>query len=322
MHPIATLLDGFEFATPITSGTLTMVPLRAKQVSPLRYRPLAEALADGSARLTEIGGAGTVPEVQLDNLGELPLLLVDGEQLVGAKQNRVLNLTVLAPGKRITRIPVSCVEQGRWHHTSAEFSTESKSMHFASLRARKMAGVNRSMRMDNTRRSDQGQVWDDVSACMSEFAVPSATAAMEDVVRHTTPATDQILNRLAPVEGQVGAAFFAGERFLGLDAFDQPQTFSAVFERLVRSYAIETLRLEQAPVTKPTNKKAKVRALLKTLGSGEWRDYPGVGVGTDLRFDGTKRVAGALVHDGCLVHLEAFPEAAQGLSRRFDHGGR
>ena len=34
-------------------------------------------------------------ELRVANLGDLPLLLLDGEQLVGARQNRILNMTVL-----------------------------------------------------------------------------------------------------------------------------------------------------------------------------------------------------------------------------------
>ena len=36
-----------------------------------------------------------MPELRVANLGDLPLLLLDGEQLVGARQNRILNMTVL-----------------------------------------------------------------------------------------------------------------------------------------------------------------------------------------------------------------------------------
>jgi hypothetical protein len=38
----------------------------------------------------------------------------DGEQLVGAKQNRILNMTVLVAAETEVTIPVSCVERGRW----------------------------------------------------------------------------------------------------------------------------------------------------------------------------------------------------------------
>ena len=39
-------------------------------------------------RITEVDDEGSVPELRVANLGDRPLLLLDGEQLVGAKQNR------------------------------------------------------------------------------------------------------------------------------------------------------------------------------------------------------------------------------------------
>lgn len=48
------------------------------------------------------------------NRGLDPAFLLDGEELVGAKQNRILNLSILVPGQTSLEIPVSCVEQSRW----------------------------------------------------------------------------------------------------------------------------------------------------------------------------------------------------------------
>jgi len=68
----------------------------------------------GWARITEVSDEGQVPELKIVAKGDKAVLLVDGEELVGAKQNRVLNLTILVPAPSTTTIPVSCVESGRW----------------------------------------------------------------------------------------------------------------------------------------------------------------------------------------------------------------
>ena len=40
---------------------------------------------------------------------------------IRAKQNRILNLTILVGGGKKLLIPVSCVKQGRWSYRSRDF---------------------------------------------------------------------------------------------------------------------------------------------------------------------------------------------------------
>ncbi len=61
---------------------------------------LTLAEAGERVRITEVGKCGSVPDLRVANLGHLPLLLLDGEQLVGARQNRILNMTVLVAAQR------------------------------------------------------------------------------------------------------------------------------------------------------------------------------------------------------------------------------
>ena len=63
-----------------------------------------------------------VPELRVVNPLDANVLLYDGEELLGAKQNRILNVTVLVPAASEKTVPVSCVEEGRWHARSAAFA--------------------------------------------------------------------------------------------------------------------------------------------------------------------------------------------------------
>ncbi len=51
------------------------------------------------------------------------LLLTDADVLVGAKQNRVVNKSMLLAPLSKTVIDVSCIERLRWNYTSANFSS-------------------------------------------------------------------------------------------------------------------------------------------------------------------------------------------------------
>ena len=108
----ALLTEGLTVREARVSGPLTLIPLVGGGAAP-PYLTAAAALAAGTLSIGEMGG-GSVPQLVLKNAGTLPVLLLDGEHLEGAMQNRVLNATVLAAPEHETVIPVSCVEQGRW----------------------------------------------------------------------------------------------------------------------------------------------------------------------------------------------------------------
>ena len=119
---------------------LSIVPLLSPTEREVEYLTLDEALAGGWAQITEVSDAGQVSELKVVVKGDRPVLLVDGEELVGAKQNRVLNLTILVPAPSTTPIPVSCVESGRWQHRSAAFASSPRAQ-FAEGRAARVSQV-------------------------------------------------------------------------------------------------------------------------------------------------------------------------------------
>jgi ARG and Rhodanese-Phosphatase-superfamily-associated Protein domain len=108
VHTVAAFLAGLDVGSCVGSDELTMFPLIAREPREPHYATLSEAVAAGRARVTEISDAGSVPELRIVNDGDLPVLIIDGEELVGAKQNRIVNLTILVPAKTTLTIPVSC----------------------------------------------------------------------------------------------------------------------------------------------------------------------------------------------------------------------
>ena len=106
---------------PTVHRGITVVPLYPRRDPEAAYATLADGLRRG-LRVTETGPDGTVPELVVENPLDERVLLYDGEELVGAKQNRILNLTVLVAPQSRTPIPVSCVEVGRWRMRSSAFA--------------------------------------------------------------------------------------------------------------------------------------------------------------------------------------------------------
>src|SRR5579883_3532224 len=110
-------------ADPISHESISIFPLEAEAQSKVDYVLSDEALGAGTVSVEEVGEAGSVPELVVNNQADNLVLFLEGEELRGAKQNRVLNTSVLVAAKSKIKIPVSCVEQGRWHYRCRQFAS-------------------------------------------------------------------------------------------------------------------------------------------------------------------------------------------------------
>ncbi len=296
-------LSEVTVSNPITYRNLTMFPLRIKEHAVLDYLTLDEALRSNLLQISEVSRGGSVPELRFENAADLPVLVVDGEELVGAKQNRTVNLTVLVPAHSKIVLPVSCVEAGRWSHDSGHF-VASERAHFARGRARRVASVSQAMNSDGSRRSDQASVWRDIDDTARQLEAASPTRAMAAIFeRHRTRIQDYV-TALAAIDGQAGAVFAIGSGVVGLDLFDRYATLSALLPKLVRSYAVDALESVGETSSPPAIEKAE--AFLRSVASAKVNTYPAVGLGTDIRLSAPGLAGGGLVVDDVLVHLAAF----------------
>src|SRR6186713_1084959 len=118
---------------------IVLAPLYPRRTPVAEYATLEDALPLG-LRIDEVSDAGSVPELAVTNPTDANVLLYDGEELLGAKQNRILNVTVLVGAKSTLAIPVSCVEEGRWSRRSANFASAPHAAH-PELRRRKAVNL-------------------------------------------------------------------------------------------------------------------------------------------------------------------------------------
>src|SRR5712691_4491432 len=102
----------FELGEPRSFGGLTLVPLFPSEPPRLEYLGLDEAVARGLT-VKEVDEHGAVETLVVHNPLDELVLLYEGEELVGAKQNRIVARTVLVGATSQLLIPVNCVEQGR-----------------------------------------------------------------------------------------------------------------------------------------------------------------------------------------------------------------
>jgi hypothetical protein len=302
-NPIAVSLSSLTPGTPITFENLTMVPLLAAGAAgPAKYEVLDDALGSGGLEISEVSEHGSVPELKVVNRRPNPVLIIDGEELVGAKQNRVVNLTILVPAASELTIPVSCVEAGRWRARSKTFAAAPRAQ-YATGRAKRMSQVTACMRDASGYRSDQADVWHDIAEKSARLGARSPTSAMAALFVDHAPKIDAFVGALQPVENQVGALFIVSGRIVGLDAFDSPHTLRRLLPKLVRSVAIDAIDAAGAPQSP-----APVGAahFVAALSAAAMHRAPALGLGDDVRLTAPGLTGAALEVGGAVVHVSGF----------------
>jgi hypothetical protein len=313
MRVVESFLAGLRLGEPAVYRNLTVFPVYSEVTVEPDYLTLDEALEAKVAKVTEVSEAGRVPELWFENAAERPVLLVDGEELVGAKQNRILNLTILAAAGRSLAIPVSCVEAGRWHYKTPEFASVNRNM-FAQARAKKMARVSETLAREGTRHGDQAEVWGDIALKFSRMEEHSESMAVSDLYEARAQSIDDYQRAFSSYPGQVGAVFAVNGRPVGLEVFDAPATFAKLLQKLIASYAIDAL--EAADSQSAQVDRTAVQAFLAAMQAAVAKEYPAIGEGLDVRLEGEGLAAGALVANEHVLHLAGFRLAENSNERR------
>lgn len=191
---------------PVTFQNLTVFPLLAQRGAEAAYLTLDAALATGGLSVTGVSHGGSVPDLLVTNRLDRPVLLLDGEEVIGAKQNRVFNLSILVAARSKTVVPVSCVEAGRWSQVSPLLAASQRTQH-STGRAERLLQVSESLAALQSPRSDQGRVWQEIARKSAQMAVDSPTGAMADIYERFSAPVDRFVAAIAPVESQCGAVF-------------------------------------------------------------------------------------------------------------------
>jgi hypothetical protein len=212
-------------------------------------------------------------------------------------------------GHKSIVIPVSCVEHGRWRYNSDEFASADRAL-FSRARAKKVQQVSASMRDSGTRRSDQGEVWNDIAQKEVRFCVNSDTGAMGDVYEKEKARLDEYANAIQPVPGQCGAVFAVDGKVAGIELFDSPATYARYLPKIVRSYAMDAAETKKPEGVLPVEQ--AVHQFIDEMKAAATQTFKALGEGDDVRIEGGAIAGGALVQGERVVHLAAFNLEATG----------
>lgn len=305
MKVLSQFMAGLRIGEPVEFSRLKILPVFVDEDRKLPFLDLEEALKKGFIQITEISEGGSVPDLEVSNTSLEDVIILDGEELIGAKQNRIVNTTIVVGATTKIKIPVSCVEQRRWHYTSPDFAP-SKSVAYPSLRRLKHEHVSASLRRDRSYTTDQSAVWGEVDSKMRRMAVQSSSAAMSDMYESTIDRADEDLQKSIPHrERQVGFLAFIGGSFAGGELFGSAELCGKKMAKLVRSYYLDSL---DAGAEFPAITVEQVFAQMQTA---KHEQFEAIGKGAELRFETTNLQGSWKLVDDLIPHLIVFPRGSR-----------
>ena len=280
---------------PVRCGGLTVIPLYPERYlfpeDTVDYLLSDEA---GDCSVREISKTGVVGQVVVQNTGDHPVLFVEGDILIGAKQNRAVRSSVLVgAGSRVV-MSVCCVERKRWTLSSPKLTTGSHSP--PSLRyLLKRGGNGTSVGCV----SCQESVWRRIAAKHRATGTSSPQENLSDTLDVHRERVEDLRGRLPYPEAASGIAVTVNGKVVCVDVFDKCSTLEKLWPRLVQGLALDAMEYGDM------NCQADVTSLsVEPYKRMVWRRVESVGLGETYRATGNDgTLATALVMNDTPIHV-------------------
>ncbi len=266
-----------------------------------RYLLIDDAIEAGQAVVEEVSEGGSVPLLAVSSTAIKPILIPEGQILVGAKQNRTVNLTVLVPAGKSFELPVACVESGRWNYASRHFKAESYAN--PKLREKKIKSAQRRRAAGGQAFSDQSEVWASVDEHLHALEAPSPTSNLVDGYKGAEGRVKDYREKIRLPKGACGFLAASGGRVVGLDVFDAPATLQKLWGRLGEAYYVQAVSDDRE---EPRAEKGLAEGFLASIAGQLTPAAAQPQLGFELELAGEEFSGAALWHEGAVCHLAAF----------------
>ena len=290
--------DTISVGRPITRLGISFFPLYLHG----HDLPPITSGAKAGLQINELQRA-TVQSLVVHNPMKTPILIVEGEQLDGGKQNRIVNASVLVGPDSTVEIPVSCVEAGRWGQDREYKHADAFSA--PRIRHQTQASVTEAVSNQGGRLSDQGLVWAAVDDTLNDLRLRSATQdALEagriyeqDYERHKAR---KDLTDKGPLRRQCGLAISHGYWVTEIQLFGSPHLLATHWKAIIGSQLLAQPRDYGSPSS------SRVLRVLARFATSPVKAVDGIGMGRELRVMDEEGFGQALTLDGTIVHASYY----------------
>jgi len=296
--PINEYLEKIKIGKPVEYRNLKIFPILLTKQTAQIYITLDEAMSRGWLKIRE-SGSGEVNFVELKNDGKEVIFIMTGEIITGAKQDRMLKEDLLIPPKsKWIKVPVYCVEQGRWVAVSKEFRSENL---LAPNAIRQKAKISES----------QTAVWSEIRKKQEEMGIFSETQTVranyedERIKKELAKYTQKFKNIPKLSKFTVGVVATTGERIICFDMFSNNALFEKLWEKLIKSYVMDALSEKKSSVNRKD-----VKEFVESIKKAKTIPIETPGLGKLAKIETESGKGGALLYKNAIVHLDFFPKTS------------
>ena len=171
----------------------------------------------------------TVNTLVVENKSVTPLLLIDGEEIVGGDQNRIVNGTILIAPQSEMKIPVNCTEHGRWGYKKKFVHSD----YIADFRTRSSK-----LRAAHAKSNVQAAVWNSIDNLEMSRNYHSPTQAMTESYENVKTDLSEFADAFNIEKGQTGVAVIIDGKIKGFEIFLNSDVYMQYHEKILKSYLI------------------------------------------------------------------------------------
>lgn len=285
------IAENVTLGEPVFLRNLVLTPVSAHDTNGFDPLTIEEILQSGKGRLEEID-TPDINEIEFENKSDRPVLFLDGEEVIGAMQNRIIANSHMVNAHLTENIPVVCVEEGRWDEIGG-FKTGHCS--YPHLRAVLLRSRYRKIDIQKT-------IWKEISRKLTVTKTQSATSSMHDIYENLNDEVARYIEGFSHLNhSTIGFIGSAGSSILGCDLFQNPRMYQKFEQKLIRSYALDAIEYRNRRGNRP-----EVRQFLDGVLNAFEKKRIRKGQ-NNVNIKGTGFLGQALLHDYQAVHISTFP---------------
>lgn len=267
---------------------MTVVPILSDTNTPFDVLDLKEGLKMGLVKIEECDNSN-IEQVKLKNNSISPLILLDGEEIAGSLQNRIISQTMIIAPKSEIKIPVNCSEKGR--------NTYKSEFHYSNY----MANSNtRRKKVYNKNKLRQNVVWSSIDDLEKDKNTCSKTNALRDSYEKNKYDIDSYLKHFKMENNQIGVICIV-ENKVGLEIFNNHSLYEKYNEMLLRSYIIDSSNKEKINIS---NK--ELENILDSINDDSFIKKEAVGLGKYYKISNSYGNGHILIYENNMVHASFF----------------